>query len=276
MIYLRAPCPSPHSPPTRNCFVTALRDIVAAETPTAEELPLVHTTRCEVLPHIVTSHQLLATTPCDVFGEHLLYFFYGRPAYRHTLGGEPSGNLDLCPVCFVFKPHTIGGAVKRVFACDSGGVHKGYFAPLLTPSDRDEMQLATTLDSARQLVPLVFDSNKDYFLGKAKATLPVAFAPGSPAARFHALLTDKGALAGDDRRSAIEVQMDSPVALGHHLLYVVLPIEILNDPKTREAILQTWQADPIGYDVYHGRQPHEYRSVICELLKKRFEQGGRL
>lgn len=256
--------------------MTALCDIVAAETATAEELPLVHTTRCEVLSHIVTSHQLLATTACGVFGEHLLYFFYGRPAYRHTLGGEPSGNIDLCPVCFVFKPHTIGGAAKRVFACDSGGVHKGFFAPLLTPPDRDEMQLETTLESARKLVSLVFGTNENYFLGKAKATIPAAFAPGSPAARFHALLNDKCALAGDDRRSAIEVQMDSPIALGHNLLYVVLPREILNDPSTRAAILQTWQADPIGYDVYHGRQPNEYRSVICDLLKERFKQGGRL
>jgi len=256
--------------------MTTLRDIVAAETANAEELPLVHTTRCDVLPHIVTSHQLLAANPCDVFGEHLLYFFYGRPAYRHTLGGEPSGNLDLCPVCFVFKPHTIGGAAKRVFACDSGGVHKGYFAPHLTPLDRDEMQLETTLESARKLVSLVFGDNGNYFFGKAKAAIPAAFAPGTPAARFHALLTDTGALAGDDRRSAMEVQIDSPLALGHHLLYVVLPREILNEPRTREAILQTWQADPIGYDVYHGRQPHEYRSVICDRLKERFEQGGRL
>ncbi|RYD74118.1 MAG: hypothetical protein EOP84_20430, partial [Verrucomicrobiaceae bacterium] len=77
-----------------------LREIVTAETATTEELPLVHTTRCEVLPHIVSSHELRSVTKCDVFDEHLLYFFYGRPAYRHTLGSEPAGNLNLCPVCF--------------------------------------------------------------------------------------------------------------------------------------------------------------------------------
>jgi len=38
-------------------------------------------------------------------------------------------------------------------------------------------------------------------------------------------------------------------------------------------ILQTWQADPIGYDEYLGRQPHEYRTSICDILKQRFEQG---
>ena len=108
-------------------------------------------------------------------------------------------------MCFVFKPHTIGGRAKRVFACDSGGVHNGYFKDHLHPSDRDEMQLDTTLDSARKLVPLVFGDNCRYYLGKAKATVPAAFAAGTPAARFHALLSDTGKLAGDDRRSVIEV-----------------------------------------------------------------------
>lgn len=253
-----------------------LREIVAAETAAPEELPLVHTTRCEILPYIVASHELRSVTECDVFHEYLLYFFYGRPAYRHSLGGEPGGNLDLCPVCFVFKPHTIGRSAKRVFACDSGGVHNGYFKDHLQPPDRDEMQLDATLESARKLVRLVFGDNSRYFLGTAKPAVPAAFEPGTPAARYHALLTDTHSMAGDDRRSAIEVQMASPVALDHHLLYVVLPKEKLNEPGTREAILQVWQADPIGYDVYVGRQPHEYRTSICDILKRRFEQGGRL
>ena len=252
------------------------REIVAAATATAEELPLVHTTRCEILPQIVASHELRSITACDVFHEYLIYFFYGRPAYRHALGGAPSGNLDLCSVCFVFKTHTIGGAAKRVFACDSGGVHNGYFKDHLHPLDRDEMQLNTTLDSARKLVPLIFGDNGRYFLGDAQPTIPASFLPGTPAARFHALLMDKGTLAGDDRRSAIEVQMDSPVPLDHHLLYVVLPRDKLSEPGIREVILQKWQADPIGYDIYVGRQPHEYRTAICDILKQRFEQGGRL
>jgi len=256
--------------------MTTLRAIVTAETATAEELPLIHTTRCEILPFIVARHELRSVTPCDVFHEHLIYFFYGRPAYRHALGSEPSGNLDLCPVCFVFKPHTIGGAAKRVFACDSGGVHKGYFQDHLFPLDRDEMQLNTTLDSARKLVPLVFGDNSRYFLGKAKATMPSSFTPGTPAARFHALLTDTGAIAGDDRRSAIEVQMDSPVALDHHLLCIVLPKEMMEQPGVRETILQVWQTDPIHYETYQGAPPREYTATIRDALRRRFQEGGRL
>lgn len=256
--------------------MSTLREIVAAETEPAEELPLVHTTRCEILPYIVKSHELRSVTPCDVFHEHLIYFFYGRPAYRHALGSEPSGNLELCPVCFVFKPHTIGSKVKRVFACDSGGVHNGHFINHLHPPDRDEMQLDPTLESARKLVPLIFGENSRYYVGEAKPTLPTAFVRGTPAARFHALLTDTSPGKGDDRRSAIEVQMDSPVALDHHLLYVILPNDILNEPEMRKVIMQNWQTDPIGYRVTRFRQPHEYRTLIGNLLEERYKQGKRL
>lgn len=255
--------------------MTTLRAIVAAETAIAEELPLVHTTRCDILPHILASHELRGGE-CDVFHEHLVYFFYGRPAYRTAGGGKPAGVLDPCPVCFVFKPHTIGSGAKRVFPCDTGALNGGNFETHLYATDRDEIELNATLDSARKLVPLVFGDNSRYFFGNANPTLPATFPPGTAAARFHALLTDTGPLRTDDRRSVIEVQMDSPVALEHHLLYVILPRELLNQSGTREAILQTWQADPIGYDIYHGRQPHEYRTTICDILKQRFEQGGRL
>lgn len=255
--------------------MNTLRAIVTAETASAEELPLVHTTRCDVFPHIVASHELRGGE-CDVFHEHLVYFFYGRPAYRTTGGSKAAGNLDPCPVCFVFKPHTIGSNAKRVFPCDTGALAGGNFESHLSANDRDEVELDATLDSARKLVPLVFGDNSRYYFGSAKPTLPNAFVPGTAAARFHSLLTDTGPLGGDDRRSAIEVQMDSPVALEHHLLYVILPRELLNQTGTREAILQKWQADPIGYDIYHGRQPHEYRTTICDILKQRFEQGGRI
>lgn len=37
--------------------MSTLGQIVAARVPVAEELPLVHTTRREVLPHIVAGHE---------------------------------------------------------------------------------------------------------------------------------------------------------------------------------------------------------------------------
>lgn len=253
-----------------------LRQIVAAQAAAAEELPLVHTTRCEVLPDIVANNELRSVNPCDVFHEHLIYFFYGRPAYRHALGVNPAGDMELCPVCFVFKPHTISANLKRVYACDSGGIVGQRFEPHLTPPDRDELQLDNTIASARQLVPLVYGSNERYFLGQAHPAVPAAFAAGSPAQRFHALLTDAGPLAADDRRSAIEAQKDSPVPLLQNLLYVLLPYDTLSDPNVRRAIREVWQTDPIGYDFYPGAPANDYVAEIRRTLRVRFAEGGLL
>jgi hypothetical protein len=277
MTYLPAKFPSLRSyQQGHDSTMRKLRQIVASQTALAEELPLVHTTRCEVLPRIVAKHELRSLTACDVFHEHLIYFFYGRPAYRYALGRDPGGALELCPVCFVFKPYTVGGVAKRVFACDSGAIHNGYFLPHLSPADRDEMQLDSSLESARRLVPLVFGSNDRYFLGSAQSAAPASFSAGSPAQRFHALLMDQGPLGADDRRSAIEVQLQSPVLLDHHLLYVVLPAEVLNRSEVRQAILEIWQCDPIGYDIYPGAPPHDYTATIRDTIRRRFKEGQRL
>ena len=72
------------------------------------------------------------------------------------------------------------------------------------------------------------------------------------------------------------MQLPSPVALDHHLLYVILPGEVLGQSDVRRAILETWQCDPIGYDVYPGAPPHDYTATIRETLKRRFEEAGRL
>lgn len=252
-----------------------LRDIVAAVALMKEELPLVHTTRCEVMHQIVTNHELRGGE-CDIFHEHLVYFFYGRPAYRNALGRDPGGGIELCPVCFVFKPHTIGKDAKRVFPCDSGGVYTGRFAPHLERTDLAELELHPNLESARRLVPLVFESNAKYFVGKALDKAPSAFAPGSAGQRFHALLRDSTLSWGDDRKSAIEVQLLSPVALDHTLLYVMLPTELLNQTEVRRAIFEIWQCEPIGYDVYEGAPAQEYTATIRDKLLSRFKEATRL
>jgi len=257
--------------------VKSLREIVAAVTATAEELPLVHTTRCEKFDGVRTSNQIEEPV-CDVFGEPIVYLFYGRPAFQPVSGSAPSATLDPCPVCFVFAPQTIGRGVKRVFACDSGGVYREFFTPHLYQADRDEMELDPALTSAQKLVSLMFGDNAKYLLGDAKAAVPPSFSPGSAAARYHALLTTTVQLVGggDDRRSAIEVQIGSPLPLDHHLRYVVLPNQKLGEPGVLHTIQHVWQAEAIGYDFIRCRPACEYRSLFYELLKPKLQQEGLL
>lgn len=256
----------------------SLREIVAAQAPTAEELPLVHTTRCEVLPHIIANNELRCVNECDVFHENLIYFFYGRPAFKHETGDEPAAVIDPCPVCFVFKRQTIGNASKRVFACDTGAIHYGIFENLLYRADRDAMELYSNIQSARQLVSWMFGGNSKYLIGDAIDPAPPEAVAGSLVARYYELLTSPVALKKkpDDRRSAIEVQLESPVGVNDRLDYVILPGEKLGEAGVREKIVNDWNAKPIPYDYIRHRPPGEYRTLFYELLKPEFQRDGLL
>jgi hypothetical protein len=76
------------------------------------ELPLVHNTSCSQLEQILTTG-ILEPRDCSVFGEPLIYFFYGRPVYRSRKHGtSPDTRFDYCPVCLVFKPGALSSLAR--------------------------------------------------------------------------------------------------------------------------------------------------------------------
>jgi hypothetical protein len=123
--------------------MTSFRTLVANHAGLAEELPLIHTSRCEFLP---------------------------SPAYRSHRGSRGGEPIVLCPVCFVFKPRTVSRIVHRVYPCDTGAVVADRFRPELLASDLAQLVLDPQIESARRLVSLLFERNSDYFVGKVVQT----------------------------------------------------------------------------------------------------------
>ena len=136
--------------------MTNFRSTVNSHPAMAKELPLIHTSRCEFLNSFTASHTLEPRL-CNVFSESLVYLFYGRPAYRSQRGGRYGEPIALCPVCFVFKPHTVSSSIHRVFPCDSGAVTSARFEPELRAADLTELSLKPEIESARRLVSLIFN-----------------------------------------------------------------------------------------------------------------------
>jgi len=242
--------------------MSSFRTLVSTQSAMAEELPLVHTSRSEFLTSIVASHKIAPPEECPVFHEHLVYLFYGRPAYRSTKGSQPGEERPLCPVCFVFKPHTVSRSICRVFPCDSGALSTNRFTPPLTEGDLHELELDPVIESARRLVPLLFETNDNYFVGKARGS--VSFDVGTPGQRFYQLLIAPGPRNYDDRRSAIEVQVRDAVSLKDQLLCVMLPRESLKDIS--KAILDEWQCPLLDYPTFYGAAPIEYYPVVRHQL----------
>jgi hypothetical protein len=60
--------------------------------------------------------------------EDIMYFFYGRPAYRFT--EETATRIEAaCPYCFIFDSNTISKA-KTIFPFDSGAYAKRLYGGL--------------------------------------------------------------------------------------------------------------------------------------------------
>lgn len=250
-----------------------MRSIVHHHPTMCEELPLIHTSRCEQLSSIATANALVPRH-CDVFQESLTYFFYGRPAYRSAHGHQPGDSIALCPVCFVFRPRSLASHVHRVFPCDSGAVATNRFTPDVSQGDLPELELERSIESARRVVSLLFQSNSAYFVGRVVSGQ--SFPSGHLTARFYALLQRSGPVGFDDRKSAIEVQTKDTIELKDRLSFVVLPREFLEEPKIRHAIVNDWNCDPVTYSTFAGDAPASYYSVVREKVTERFREGDRI
>jgi hypothetical protein len=253
--------------------MTSFSALVRSHTGLTEELPLSHTSRCEFLSNIAATHSL-EPQPCGVFHESLVYLFYGRPAYRSSRGSMAGEPIALCPVCFVFKPRTVSRVVYRMYPCDTGALAANRFNPAILASDLAQLALDPQIDSARRMVSLLFERNSDYFVGRVVQTR--AFTPGSVEARFYQLLMRAGPVDYDDRKSAIEVQVNQAISLRDQLLFVVLPREFLEEAAIRDAIINVWNCDPVVYATFMGDATASYYSVVREKVRERFEEATRI
>jgi hypothetical protein len=249
----------------------SLRDIASALTGTAPELPLVHTSKRKLLAEFLKSGVVLPGL-CKVFNEPLAYLFYGRPAFRPSTARRPGESIEFCPITFVFKPGAFPRAPKRVFPCDTGAVKNGVFTPHLLPKDRLHLLLGDTIAAARRHVAAFFGSNRSYFLG-------VAHCPSGPdlddlGSRYLRLLQQSGPSRGDDRRSAIEVQVPDPIPLSGSLLCAFVPSDYVRDTTLRERLKAEWQCDVEPYSVVFGTSPDEYFPNVRLLTQQLYEKLG--
>ena len=130
--------------------MTSFHTLVASHAGLAEELSLIHTSRCEFLPSIATTHAL-EPQPCAIFHESLVYLFYGRPAYRSHRGSRGGEPIVLCPVCFVFKPRTVSRVVHRVYPCDTGAVAADRFHPEIMARCLFRKSYASILETSKDV-----------------------------------------------------------------------------------------------------------------------------
>lgn len=251
--------------------LTPLAPFVTSHPEMNPELPVVHSTLVEHFRSVAAAG-FLTPRGCPVFGEPLVYLFYGRPAYRSSRGGHPETNIQYCPICFIFKTSFLVEQPARIYPFDTGAAMSGRFQPHIDPADTGAFQLAPMLASVLKFTNLFFDANEHYFLGTPKRD-PVIPLTETAAIRYHAFVTHGGPETYDDRRSAIELQYRDPIPLKGMLWAVAMPTSFLEDPVIRKTVVGEWGAFPLTYNIVRGTAPGEYSSVIRALYERWLREG---
>ncbi len=233
-----------------------------------DPLPLVHTSRCEWASSFLATPELHPRL-CPVYGENLLYLFYGRPAYRIRERGRHE--IAYCPICFILKlnRHLLG--LKRVMPLDSGGAFEGRFAPHIEAHEKDLLELDASINSARKLVDVFYKDNRTYLLGQCRPLSEFVGASPDLVKKYVNMLHDVEVSRADDRRSAVEFQATTTVVLKDDVQAVVLPEALLDDHGLKRAILEDWNALPITYPVFQATSPSEYAPVIRDRVVAFYE-----
>jgi hypothetical protein len=235
-------------------------------------MPFIHGTDSYALR---ATSGLLEASKCPVFGEELLYFFYGRPGYRVAAKVGSRSDMSRCPVCFVFKPD-IAIPAKRVYPFDTGAFDDGMFNGFRHPGmGLESFLLGSSLDLPQKVVEYFFGSNRSYYFGALKSDLTFDFDEMEIQA-YYDLIRLTGETEYDDRRYTIEVQLENSLQVEGNVIAVVLPNAALQSANISGTILSKWRALPITYNTYQGTRPAEYNAVVREQLLEFLSKRGYL
>lgn len=235
--------------------ITSLEDTLRAlpvTTPLPLSLPLAHVSIARWFDSIVSNGNLEPRT-CSVFGENLVYLFYGGVFYRPS--NKPTRNAAELPVAFLFNPSLLAG-ILRLYPFDTGGVASGRFGrwgSLLSASDvKFRVPGDGRHDIASKLVYHIFGTNEQYLDGEPD---PRCAALPDPIPELFAFYSDDLTPSGvDQRQCLIECQSGTPVPLDRELLWVGFP-EAMTEEFAR---LCAWM-DPY-VPQFHAYQSHKIKT----------------
>lgn len=234
-------------------------------------LPLMHSCECFNARKILNEREL-KTQYCKVFGENLLYFYYGKPSYpvgekvdRYRTDAEYS------PVCFLLDARKV--QIYKVYPFDSGAFFNDIYSDFFHRNMRiNDFELPCTIEGINTYLSFMFGDNENYFDGIAIKRNSV----GDP--YFDALLTmmtAEGSMKFDERARTVEVISKENVQLKDALKCVILPSNLLRDANIKNFFVKS-KIKTIQYKVRPLVHPIRYYDQIFELAFKYIEEQKEL
>jgi hypothetical protein len=230
---------------------TQFRDFIHSATPLKGQLGLTHVTDCARLAGLVASRKL-EPRPCKVFGEPLVYLFYGRPAYRSKWDEGTTSNLDYARICLILRDE-VSSKAHRILPFDSGGF-QFYGSALHHSLQLSDFEVAAD-DHPLKIVGAFYESLEAYWT--MNPIQPRTFPATQNIVRsYYQLISGGLAEKFDDRCASIEVQLSDALPLDGEVVAVIGPNQIFDDPAIKDLIAD-WGAEPRGYRLPKMFNPKE-------------------
>ncbi len=183
-------------------------------------LPPVHLNIARSFSKIVADQQL-EPQPDAIFGEDLLYLFYGGVFYRTER--DPTRNTDELPIAFLFDPSVLPRCC-RYYPFDTGALANGLYReagkPLLPFETTYRLTGGDDVVPTR-MVYYLYESNQRYLRGEISDGLKNLPHPLPQLAAFFS--TDLTAHRVDHRQMCIECHFNQPLPLAQGLLWIGFP-----------------------------------------------------
>ena len=231
-------------------------------------LPFVHSAKSRSAQDILKEKKL-QKRPCGTFNEELVYFFYGRPAYRNA-DNELSSDDGLLPVVFIIEPAFVD--ITKVYPFDTGAFDMYRPTYLSNSSELSDYEMPNDLLRIQQYVKAMCGDGHKYFAGvyRDRSELPASIK--TLCKMNHCLndlvklLTSEARDAIDDRSLTVEVITNGDVDISGKLLAVVAPEFYRGDRVLAEVVRDTG-AKKYYYEYFRRHKVQDYVNDVFMKVK---------
>jgi hypothetical protein len=241
-------------------------------------LPLVHTTSSPAFEYdIAPFSKLISPKKCTVYGDQLIYFFYGKPSYRpqNAKDSYHADMMQFAPVCIVLDTPA-AYVPRRVMPFDSGAYNDGMMAREghAHPALRKELFEVNGQDAAGAIVGVFFGSNLSYYDERPICPPLVNTRTNTCVETYVSLISRTGTNQGDSRLNTIEIQFDRDIDLNGNVLAVAIAEPFYASRTEIQDTLKNWGAEPLIYPLDGRFTPGECCSLIDRLVRKFLSDRG--
>jgi hypothetical protein len=232
-------------------------------------LPFTHATTFDALEQILDGG-FVQPNACGVFGERLVYLFYGRFAYRIEMEENLNRLSNDGPVALIFDGATIRNlSLRRVFPFDSGGYGQ-FYQNALGQLHISDYQLSDLVHADRIICFCWSKSKAAYFWFDTDRLRAINSIPATKRhwRMYLGVLHGLANRDGDDRRGTIEVSSEHPIPVNQStLIGMVIPRKFYSHEKI--IALQKAGVRVKAYPHFANRPNEQFGSIrerVCEIL----------